>query len=190
MFWQKCRVFAAGDKKIFPPSIKIRMPLSPVIIASPKPMEKGVHSLLSYLSHSKVLFWATQSPFHTQSPSPIVPTGPRPLPLLQWRSFRPPHATALLFNTASGSFSITVNPWMERKICNNDIPMPSQSCANCMWKLWGSLSHHMYTRYNKHPEEALQEEFWKEVLKTHTNPCTQGRTGLISRKKKPTQFLH
>lgn len=147
-----------------------------------------------------VLFVTEQSAFlsntisisHTISISYCTHLATPPAPL-QWRSFRPPHATALLFNTASGSFSITVNAWMERKICNNDIPMPSQSCANCMWKLWGSLSHHKYTRYNKHPEGALQEEFWKEVLKTHTNPCTQGRTGLIStvvQEKKPPQFLH
>ncbi|KAI4885658.1 hypothetical protein NFI96_003646 [Prochilodus magdalenae] len=96
--------------------------------------------------------------------------------------------------TASGSFSKAVNALKEkarralyairRKFHNIDIPIPIwckifdsviQPIALYGSEVWGPLSQHSYTRWDKHPTEVLHAEFCRLILKvqrkTPTNAC-------------------
>ena len=96
--------------------------------------------------------------------------------------------------TASGSFNMAVNALKEkarralnairRKFYNLQIPIKIwlkifdsviQPIALYGSEVWGPLSHHSYTRWDKHPTESLHAEFCRYILhvhrKTPTNAC-------------------
>uniref|UniRef100_A0A3B1JC70 ribonuclease H n=1 Tax=Astyanax mexicanus TaxID=7994 RepID=A0A3B1JC70_ASTMX len=109
-----------------------------------------------------------------------------------------------LIINASGSFSSAVNALKDkahramyairRKFFNIDIPIPIwckvfdsviQPIALYGSEVWGPLSQHSYTRWDKHPTEVLHAEFCRMILKvqrkTPTNACRAelGRFPLI-----------
>jgi len=129
--------------------------------------------------------------------------------------------------TASGSFSLAVNALkdkarralyaIKKKFQNSELPIPIwckifdsviQPIALYGSEVWGPLSDQSYTRWDRHPTEALHTEFCKMILKlqrkTPNNACRAelGRFPLIINMQKrslkfwmhlkssPTESLH
>ncbi len=109
-----------------------------------------------------------------------------------------------LIITESGGFSMAVNAFkdkarralyaIKKRILNIEIPLPIwckifdsviQPIALCGSEVWGPLSDQSYTRWDKHPTEALHTEFCEMILKlqrkTPNNACRAelGRFPLI-----------
>ncbi len=132
-----------------------------------------------------------------------------------------------LIITASGGFSMAVNALkdkarralyaIKKKFINIEIPLPIwckifdsviQPIALYGSEVWGPLSDQSYTRWDRHPTEALHTEFCKMILKlqrkTPNNACRAelGRFPLIINMQKrslkfwmhlkssPTESLH